>query len=767
MENWIDAMIGETATNPLSKQPEIVKEAFVVESDAAAFQDVDDQLAACKERKAQIESAIKSGVVTPGERDELIELNREINELLDYRNLKRREIYTPHLAATNLSDAEKEAAIQEYPKLADTTNDVKSALQVLFPAMAEDDYKNVRAAYWDSVFNGPMVHKADLEGMYEVGSYQLGAILDDVMACEGNKEEFLERTYGITNAELKEELLARSVVAIHDSDDMQHRDPESRFQDSHLQQSGPHTSVPGMVEMAEGEAGLNGYICFYRGKQFEVYAKTTYEAQQKCAKENGIKKSYEIRVELAEKGGEPVIHQPQDIAGSADAPDKLDYGLVMDMTKEQLAELPTLAQGQFSNLKFDDGKHRVWLSRMTKEDGAQEDHAIEFEVLQNGVWRQAAYGDKRDHKKIEIFVDKNYKSTTTWASTCAEAKAKYLEANPELKSEQVTCKFASIKTADFWIRDPKDPKNLIRVAPVDEPAAKAEPVFEAYTEPPKETKGPATKSAPVDNAFSNSDFGYGEPEPVQESPVPANKPAAPAPVQQAPEAPGKPETPKQEAPAEQDPKLKEFASNLVDWKEMNDAIVSECEKFREALMEKLADKYETLKQTTKQQYPELKEMLRVEDEMETKIGGWRVFLQTISQGKPSLQKAKVYDLIEKYGEDYAKEINTTQRMIKEGIYNLIAELKSRPELSSQTPASEDVGVIPEKDNKPSRVRKLVTSLDWPGLSAEAGPITQKMKEYSSMFLNFVKRTLLPLLKGTMKRVDKADVFFKDLAGYND
>jgi len=66
---------------------------------------------------------------------------------------------------------------------------------------------------------------------------------------------------------------------------------------------------------ADGE-GLNGYICFWRGKQFEVYAKTTYEAQQKCAKENGIKKSYEIRVELAEKGGEPVVHQPQDIMGA-------------------------------------------------------------------------------------------------------------------------------------------------------------------------------------------------------------------------------------------------------------------------------------------------------------------------------------------------------------------------------------------------------------------------------------------------------------------
>ncbi len=62
--------------------------------------------------------------------------------------------------------------------------------------------------------------------------------------------------------------------------------------------------------------GLNGYIGYYKGKQFETYAKTSYEAQQKIAREHGIKKSYEITVVLAEKGGEPVVHKPQDVVGS-------------------------------------------------------------------------------------------------------------------------------------------------------------------------------------------------------------------------------------------------------------------------------------------------------------------------------------------------------------------------------------------------------------------------------------------------------------------
>lgn len=55
---------------------------------------------------------------------------------------------------------------------------------------------------------------------------------------------------------------------------------------------------------------MNGYICLWKGKKFEVYAESTYEAQKKCASENKIKKTYEITVMLAEKNGEQVTHIP-------------------------------------------------------------------------------------------------------------------------------------------------------------------------------------------------------------------------------------------------------------------------------------------------------------------------------------------------------------------------------------------------------------------------------------------------------------------------
>ena len=55
---------------------------------------------------------------------------------------------------------------------------------------------------------------------------------------------------------------------------------------------------------------MNGYVCFYKGKRVEVYADTSYAAQQKAATQLKVKsnKSYEITVTLAEKNGEAYVH---------------------------------------------------------------------------------------------------------------------------------------------------------------------------------------------------------------------------------------------------------------------------------------------------------------------------------------------------------------------------------------------------------------------------------------------------------------------------
>jgi len=60
------------------------------------------------------------------------------------------------------------------------------------------------------------------------------------------------------------------------------------------------------------EEGKNGYIAFYKGKQIEVYANSSYEAQKKAAEKFKAKKSYDVTVKLAEKDGKQVTHKPLD-----------------------------------------------------------------------------------------------------------------------------------------------------------------------------------------------------------------------------------------------------------------------------------------------------------------------------------------------------------------------------------------------------------------------------------------------------------------------
>ena len=53
---------------------------------------------------------------------------------------------------------------------------------------------------------------------------------------------------------------------------------------------------------------MNGYKAFYRSRETEVYAETSYEAQTKAAKFFKAKKSYEVAVILCEKNSQPVVH---------------------------------------------------------------------------------------------------------------------------------------------------------------------------------------------------------------------------------------------------------------------------------------------------------------------------------------------------------------------------------------------------------------------------------------------------------------------------
>lgn len=55
------------------------------------------------------------------------------------------------------------------------------------------------------------------------------------------------------------------------------------------------------------------YIAFYKGKQIEVKALRSYDAQQIASKILKARKSYEVTVMLASKDDAIVIHHPATI----------------------------------------------------------------------------------------------------------------------------------------------------------------------------------------------------------------------------------------------------------------------------------------------------------------------------------------------------------------------------------------------------------------------------------------------------------------------
>lgn len=55
---------------------------------------------------------------------------------------------------------------------------------------------------------------------------------------------------------------------------------------------------------------LNGYLAFFNGKQIEVYAASSYAAQQKAIAhfKPAKSKAHLVTAYLCEKAGEPVVH---------------------------------------------------------------------------------------------------------------------------------------------------------------------------------------------------------------------------------------------------------------------------------------------------------------------------------------------------------------------------------------------------------------------------------------------------------------------------
>lgn len=65
----------------------------------------------------------------------------------------------------------------------------------------------------------------------------------------------------------------------------------------------------------------------------------------------------------------------------------------MIFTYQEIEAMSTLHQGHFANLKYDDGRYRIWLSRCSIEDG--EFDPIQVEEFKDGCWVDVTRGPDR------------------------------------------------------------------------------------------------------------------------------------------------------------------------------------------------------------------------------------------------------------------------------------------------------------------------------------------------------------------------------------
>jgi NAD(P)H-flavin reductase len=60
--------------------------------------------------------------------------------------------------------------------------------------------------------------------------------------------------------------------------------------------------------------------------------------------------------------------------------------VIFKYSLQELENRPTLRVGQYANLKVDNSKRRVWLSRMSVEDGEPFNNKVTVERLIEGRW---------------------------------------------------------------------------------------------------------------------------------------------------------------------------------------------------------------------------------------------------------------------------------------------------------------------------------------------------------------------------------------------
>lgn len=74
-------------------------------------------------------------------------------------------------------------------------------------------------------------------------------------------------------------------------------------------------------------------------------------------------------------------------------------------TLEEIKSLPTIHSGTHGNLKIEEENRRVWVSRMTVEDGAKHNNQVIVEYLVNNTWKVCQKYDPSRISRPNMFLN--------------------------------------------------------------------------------------------------------------------------------------------------------------------------------------------------------------------------------------------------------------------------------------------------------------------------------------------------------------------------
>lgn len=160
--------------------------------------------------------------------------------------------------------------------------------------------------------------------------------------------------------------------------------------------------------------GKNGYKAFYKGKQTDVYANSSYEAQQKAAAKFGAKKSHEVTVVLGTKDGKQVTHSTQFIGENKK--NSLDIFVECNNKKYKIhyEDVPkTMGKKPFS---IKDEKFTSLNEALDKISGINRKSAMEKLNFHKMVDKNILASEKNNNFKESTFFEgfENIKEVKSW-----------------------------------------------------------------------------------------------------------------------------------------------------------------------------------------------------------------------------------------------------------------------------------------------------------------------------------------------------------------